>query len=494
MTSNPLINEIFRQEISEIIPTPTELKKFADTISFLQKIIQESQLPQDISIKFIEPQGSTGIKNTALKNAADIDLFIGIDPNFIFQNNFKSKKVRREFLHKLFKNLATEWIIPLLKENNVEQIELTYSEHPYVSVVFNDIEIDVVICFDLSADYIYQNGPITAVDRSPHHSRYIRDNLTEHQKNEVRLLKHLFKAYNCYGDKSAIGQSGFIGYSAELLIDHYQTIENLFKNFQDLIRKIIYPKKFASLGSEIQNRYQNLDYLQIKDKYFPNDYLILLDPTDINRNVGSSISIRAFLFLQEKIKIFIKNPSTEFFKKHLVPKITEMELPKPALKKFYYVEYVQTQEDHYTKFRDKLHSLMNKFIAKALRESTPQKRFENVIGEILFDATKGIYAIALFTKTPLISQEYIRKGPKIGDEPHYTTFKEKHTECFEEKNFLWLKMRRKHTEFRTFLNDFQKHSIKYLEVKKMGCANDENISDFANRSMGNLNSILPFIF
>ena len=106
-----------------------------------------------------------------------------------------------------------------------------YIDHPYVTVDYVvdniNIKIDIVLYFDLDKKFIEKNGPITAVDRSPWHGRFIRDNLTAKQKNEVRLLKQFFKANHCYGDMSVVGKVGFIGYSAELLIYYFGALKRL---------------------------------------------------------------------------------------------------------------------------------------------------------------------------------------------------------------------------------------------------------------------------
>ena len=111
-------------------------------------------------------------------------------------------------------------------------------KHPYVKVdyIIEDIKvkIDIVLYFDLELEFIKKNGPITAVDRSPWHGYFIRNNLDFNQRNDVRLLKQFFKSCYSYGDKSAVGKGGFIGYSSELLIYYYGNLLNLFENFNNL--------------------------------------------------------------------------------------------------------------------------------------------------------------------------------------------------------------------------------------------------------------------
>ena len=134
-----------------------------------------------------------------------------------------------------FLDLCNNWIIPSLSLKEFNNPRLLYAEHPYVTIDFYQeefkIKIDIVLYFELDLEFIKEKGPITAVDRSPWHGRFVRENLSDDQKNDVRLLKQFFKANHSYGDKSSVGKVGFIGYSAELLIYYFGNILNLFENF-----------------------------------------------------------------------------------------------------------------------------------------------------------------------------------------------------------------------------------------------------------------------
>ena len=483
---------IFKKTLKEITPDPFELAKIHEIISFITAFIENSKIPEDISIKFIEPQGSTGLKQTSLKNTADIDLFIGIDPTIILKHNFSSKKEKKEYIHSKFKDLTNSWLIPTLKQKGLKNVNMSYAEHPYVSAEFLGFELDIVICFDVTSEYLQKNGPITSVDRTPHHTRFIRDNINNKQKDDIRLLKYFFKCYNCYGDKSALGRSGFIGYSAELLIFYYGSLWNLFQHFGEINSKVIY---HPDIFNSVKNPYKNDPYQKIKTQFFPNDYLIILDPTDINRNVGSSISERAFKFIYFQVQNFCKKPNISYFKYHELPSIKALGLSIEQLSCYFYAIFEEIQEDHYTKYRDKLYSLMDYVIKKASREKTLEPRFINVIGELIFDTDTGKYILSFFTESPKISPEFTRIGPKKNAYAHYKKFKDKHSNAFEENDQLFLIKKRPFTMFRDFLDYIlKKKPIKGLKIIKIGSATDNEFDEFAGRSMGNLSkNVIPFL-
>jgi tRNA CCA-adding enzyme len=483
---------IFKKILKRITPDEVEIEHIEKVTALITKFIKNSQIPGEISIKFIEPQGSTGLKQTALKNTADIDLFIGIDPEIILNHHFSSKKEKKEFIHSKFKDLTKYWLIPCLKDHGLNNVKMSYAEHPYVSADFKGIELDIVICFDVSRDYLQKNGPITAVDRTPHHTRFIRDNINEKQKDDIRLLKHFFKCYNCYGDKSALGRSGFIGYSAELLIFNYDSIWNLFLNFEEISSKIIYN---TIIFNSIINPYKNKSYQTMKSKIFPNDYLIILDPTDINRNVGSSISNRAFKYINNQIQNFCVKPNIIYFNYHDLPSIKQLNLSDKQLSCYFFTQFQEIQEDHYTKYRDKLYSLMEQIIRKASKEKTLESRFINVIGELVFNTETGQYILAFSTDTPKISSKFKREGPKKKSISHFLKFKDKHPDAFEENDQIFLILNRPFTQFKEFLiYNLNQKSIKGLELIKIGSANDPEYPLLAAQGMGNLHeNVIPFI-
>ena len=443
----PLYDRFFAEILKRITPTQNEIELNKSITEKLKKLLNAKAKELGIKYTKIEPQGSTGIKQTQLKDDFDIDLFIGLDYTS-FQPKYKglSKNKLKKAAKKDFLDLCTNWIIPSLTLKEFHNPRLLYAEHPYTTVehCLDDIEIkiDIVLYFDIDLEVIKQKGPITAVDRSPWHGRFIRENLNEVQKNDVRLLKQFFKANHSYGDKSSVGRMGFIGYSSELLIYYYGTIDNLFRNFDKLASRPLdyYKRDIKTLKKII---------------HFQNDHLIIIDPIDKNRNVASAISEKAYKYCNHRIREFLKNPKKEFFEIYDIPTVDIGNLNDQVLEKIYVVELKNCLNDiHYTINRDKLYSLGESIVANGEKEFTHAERFSTILFELYFEEETDEYILVFYCNKPLISKTYTRKGPPVAESSHANNFKKKNKKYFEKNGYLWVETRREFNIFLEFLTNF----------------------------------------
>ena len=446
------INSIFQEVLEDIAPTQQELTLISDIIAKLITLLDEKA--QQLGIKYtrIEPQGSTGIKQTQLKNDFDIDLFVGLNyelykPNYDGLSKNKLKKESK----KEFRSLCNNWIIKSLPLKEFQNPRLLYAEHPYVTADYHVknkiIKIDIVLFFDLELDYIMKHGPITAVDRSPWHGRFVKDNFSQKQKNDVRVLKQFFKANHCYGDKSAVGKVGFIGYSAELLIHHFGNLQNLFSNFAELKNNPI----------DFENR--SINELR-KIQHFQNDYIIIIDPVDKNRNVASAISEKAYKYCNQRVKDFLDKPSKDFFLLQKIPEFNISTLDNSFAEKLFIVELKNDNPDiHYTINRDKLYSIGESIKLTGEKEFSHAERFGQIEFEVYFEHDLEEYNLSIFCEKPEIEKSYLRRGPPIKDKVHSKKFIKKNPSYFEKDGFLWVNSIRDYSLFKDFLTDLVREKI-----------------------------------
>lgn len=437
------IEQIFNKVLQNIQPTEKELSLIDSIVQKLTKLLKTRADALNIQYTDIEPQGSTGIKQTQLRNDFDIDLFIGLDYEWYKEkykglNETKFKKA----IKKEFTKLCKEWIIEALNPAEFKDPRLLYAEHPYVTVDYitspNRFEIDIVVYFDVSLDYIRKHGPITAVDRTPHHSRFIKKHLSEKQKNDVRLLKQFFKACYSYGDKSPVGRAGFIGYSAELLLYHFNDLLSVFKNFQSL------PDNPLDFFGRKEQELRTIPH-------FRKDWLLLIDPIDENRNVASAISKRAFDYCNYNVNRFLKHPEELFFEIKTIPEFK----PKPSKEldsHLFVMEFTKKDpEVHYTVLRDKLYSLGDYIVSHGEKEYDHSPKFGTIIFEVYFNPDKGEYNLALYCEHPVLDKYYERRGPPLRMEKDVQKFRKKHENCFSRDGFLWVRSKRDCQKFIEFL-------------------------------------------
>ncbi len=214
------------------------IKKIVDSIfSKITRYCSENGLEADPVLV-----GSVA-KGTNLRDG-DIDVFVRFD-----------RKYARSKMEKFGLAIGHHVL-----ENGREK----YAEHPYVTGFINKRKVDIVPC------YVMKPGDrkLSAVDRTPLHTEYVRANLDSVGRDEVRKLKLFMKYIGVYGADASI--SGFSGYICELLIVNYGSFQKTVEAFAEMRGKL---------------RIGNPDNTEKFDSA-----AIVIDPTDETRNASAAIS------------------------------------------------------------------------------------------------------------------------------------------------------------------------------------------------------------
>ncbi len=437
--------------LKRITPTESELLEIKEIIDVFVNALKKRAEKLRIDHVFIEAQGSTGKKQTQLIGASDIDIFMGLPPEKYSQIlNLENIREKKEKLKRIFLKIIDELFIPVAKENKCENIGIFYAEHPYLNLKKGKYDVDMVICFALTEQEILETGPITAVDRTPIHSNLIYNAMNDEQRDDVRLLKAFIQACHAYGDKSAVGQFGFTGYSTEVLILHFKSLEDTFRNFQLIEKEPI--DFFGRKPKELLN-----------NPRFKNDSFIIIDPTDKNRNVGSSISKRAYDYVKFRISKFLESPSEDFFELQPIGKLSDNESSK-IQSNTWVLEFKSDGKVHYTELRDKLFKLGEQLKFELEKENTGEVRFGKCVYTIYYEDL--IYGIAFHCSQNNISKIYTRKGPPLNLKDHVNKFKEKNPDFFTKDGHVHAKVERIYTRLSDLISDFMKnYKIKGLEFQ-----------------------------
>lgn len=168
--------------------------------------------------------------------------------------------------------------------------EERYASHPYLTGVIDGYPVDLVPCYDIQQSKELKS----AVDRTILHTEYVRKNLKTNQEKEVRLLKRFMKMVGTYGSEFKVG--GFSGYLCELLIIHYGS-------FLEVLQKA---------SSEWKPGYQ-IDLMNFGTADLFSDSLVVVDPTDKNRNVAAALTLQKMAEFRVAAANFLENPKKAYF-------------------------------------------------------------------------------------------------------------------------------------------------------------------------------------
>jgi tRNA nucleotidyltransferase (CCA-adding enzyme) len=244
----------------------------------ITKVAQEAKAHVDSYVAQLDDvvdvvYGGSFAKGTWLPDHADIDIFVKIKPSVGIE---KFEEMGREIGSEALKRYGPK---------------LRYSDHPYVEVFIKKVRVNVVPCYDVD-----QGNWQSAADRSPFHTEYISSHFDNEKKRHARLLKKFFKSVGIYG--AEISREGFSGYVSEVLVLKYCSFENVLRSAADWQERQIIAV---------------CDYDSDSVKTF-NSPLIIIDPVDNRRNLGTAISPESVAKFMLAARTFLEKPSAEFFR------------------------------------------------------------------------------------------------------------------------------------------------------------------------------------
>ncbi len=431
---NLISEEVRSKVLAKITPTNEELSNQTKVISKLkQGLIRQSEAA-GFQYSFIEPQGSTGKKQTQLRGVADIDLFVGLNPDDYSEVLELPQQQRHSRINHLMDGLVSDWFKLAIKGLDVSSVQKTYSQHPYLSLNMRGLEVDILGCFDIDPVKLSEDGPYTAVDRTVHHTRFVSENLTEEKRENARILKSFVRGCHAYSDRCAVGRMGLTGVSLELLSILSNDIEKAFQALEHLDENPIDPKDRSLI--ELQ-----------QTPSFRNNHIFLIDPTDNNRNIASSFSPRSYRWVKYRI-----NELREVSKKQSAKIVTDMLIEKPIPTKAlpnWLEKYVAGHEfksdgsTHYTILRDKLHRIARRAQTLLQAERTGEPRFGLTLAEVYFENDN--YAVGIIVENPKISEHYSRRGPPTDLIEASEEFRKIHSDAQVKDGFSWVTEKRQTT-------------------------------------------------
>ena len=247
---------------------PDEAEREALTAALDELLARTEAAVEDLPVEADVVRVGSTARDTWLAGERDIDLFVCFPPD-----------LDRERLEEY--GLAVgRTVLPDGQEE--------FAEHPYVVGEIAGFEIDLVPCYAVEDATAIQS----AVDRTPFHTRYVADRLDEQLASDVRLCKQFFTGIGVYG--SDLRTRGFSGFLTELLVLEYGG----FRPFIEAVADWHPPVRF--------------DPADHGDATF-DDPLVVIDPTDPERNVAAVCSRPNVARVQHFARELLADPDTALF-------------------------------------------------------------------------------------------------------------------------------------------------------------------------------------
>jgi tRNA nucleotidyltransferase (CCA-adding enzyme) len=389
------LEKLKQRVVEEYYPEEEELesahKVFEEVADFIEK---EYGLESHFA-------GSAG-RGTSRKGDKDIDVFV-IFPEDTSRKDLEEKGL--EIGKKVFQEFSGEY-------------HVEYAEHPYTKGELSGHEVEIVPCYDTDPDKIR-----SAVDRSPHHTEWVKENLDVQQRKDVVVLKAFLDAQGLYG--SSLKIRGFSGYLCELLIAYYGSFEELIRSAKQ------WPKE------------QRIDFNSSESRFDSN--FAVLDPVDSERNVAAVLSeenYAEFIFQAWKLD---KQPSMEFFETE--EEFNEFELKQELNRR---ADIMVLQFSRPEKVDDILYPQLRK-LERLLLDKMGSRDFRVYESGVHAGEKCRIF----FEMDRHLPEIRIVKGPQVfHNEEHLEQFSSKYQNVFVKDQRLCAKIDREFTDAQKFVQDF----------------------------------------
>ncbi|WP_248909484.1 CCA tRNA nucleotidyltransferase [Halocatena marina] len=368
--------ETVTERVRERVDPDSEERKRLDEVA--ERLIAQAkaavtELPVSGDIVQV---GSTA-RGTWTSGDRDIDVFVRFSPD-----------LPREKLETY--GLRVGWSV--LPDGREE-----FAEHPYVTGECAGFAVDIVPCYAVeSASEIR-----SAVDRTPFHSEYVTARLDPTLAGEVRLTKGFLKGVGIYG--SDLKTKGFSGYLTELLVLEYGS----FRSFVETVAQWQLPVE--------------IDPEDHGTRSF-DDPLVVIDPTDPERNVAAVCSQTNVSRLIHHTRLFQTDPDTEQFvldsPDPLSPEKMQQELASRE------TTPVAVQFDAPDLVDDQLYPQLERSLS-GVRGELDRRGFETLRTATFANDSAVLFVECEITERPAIERH---EGPPVDAGEHASDFYEKYVD------------------------------------------------------------------
>ena len=397
---------IEKQVLEKVTPSLEESEELKiiikELMSEVKKEIEKNKL--QVSIELV---GSIA-KETYLKDSVDIDLFL------LFPITVSRKQLQETGLS--------------IGRSILKNQEECFAEHPYIRGTYKDVKTEIVPCYKIES----ASQKLSAVDRTPLHTKYVKEHISELQKKEVRLLKQFLKGIGCYGAEAEV--EGFSGYLCEILILEYSSLQTFILNAQNW------------------QHGKRLSLTQAKSPRFDTP-LVFIDPVDTERNVASALSKEKFDLFVKACKDYIKKPRITFFFPNDVKPWSIDRIKKEIETR----EFIAVKIEKPPIIPENLYPQVRKAV-RSIRELC--ERYDFTILDSRFHINDTVIYMILFPEKRTISKTMVHNGPPVKLKKNADAFTQRWEDNrrtirkpFEKDKRLYVEIKREYTDIKELLEE-----------------------------------------
>jgi len=414
MTST--LEKVSAKVLKRVTPTKKEKKRVLSLAESLVTRVKAAAKKAGVKAE-VRLEGSLA-KDTWLREEPEIDVFMRVPTS-----------MPREAFGTVCLKIAKE------ATRGFRQVE-RFAEHPYLEAFVDSTRVNIVPC------YLAKRGEwVSATDRTPFHTDYMKPLLNEQLRGEIRLLKRFMKGIGVYGAEIKVG--GFSGYLCELLTLQYNSFVGVLKTAADLRNAwlIDYEGYYKGREDELTKIFE--------------EPLVVVDPVDKGRNAASAVRKERLVEFVAASREFLRNPRLDFFypreTKALVTREVLSEVKKRGstlvLVKFGRVDAVP----------DVLWGQLYK-TQRSLRKLLEQNDF-NVIGDSVWSDERDSNVFVFEVEHGLLPSVKKHLGPPVKKRAECERFLRKHVGSpntisgpFLEDDRWVVEVKRKHTDIPALLS------------------------------------------
>lgn len=405
-------------KISELLrPDEKEVMKSAG--EFLRIINAEVKKKK---LKATAVVGGSVAKGTFLKGDADVDIFVKFD------RRYETGKLA-DYLERCLKKLSYSRI---------------HGSRDYFQIKQRGLNYEIVPVYKIKNI----KDAVNITDASPFHVEWVGKQIKKNPKlaDEIRLAKAFFKSIGVYGAESYI--RGFSGYVVEILVINY-------KGFVNLLRATAKWKDKQII--DIYNVHKGNALFDL-NKAKTESPLVLIDPTQPDRNAAASLSEEKFSYLMKEAKKFLKNPSENAFKRK-GPSLEQIR--KQAKQKGWVLLEATLPEGKEDVIGSKLLKVID-----YLRSKLMSSGFKIRKSGWMWNRRKSAHVWFVADGRPL-SKTREAEGPPVKFEQAVINFKKKHKRTFVRGGRVFAVVERKFTKADELLAEAIKDEYVKERVEKM---------------------------